>query len=465
MTMTQRIQTVGSYLIPCVFINIVFAYATGRFGIFMLTDSVSYFSTAYNLSTQYTFVQFDGFNQSNFAPLYSMILSVPGFLGVNIYQFAWWLNLLSLNFIIFMNGVLIKEANYKHGASLIFAAAATAYFPFQMAYVFALSETLFIAFSLAFIYCLAGYFKGQHIYMAAVCMALLCLQRYAALMFFPFVLLFLIKRNIKDALLFSVISLLPISCWFARNFMQSGNVIGEHQFANKLSFAGMLDNLHRAANTLSVSPRECVATVAVLILWTITGYAIFKRSNLYWVKCMFTFSTGYIVLLFFQAGISFVEMPRYLSIIWIPCILSIGVCLNQFFNRKWIVSFFFVLVLLQSVLIVNKARMFHDSGAGYSSSKWQHVSVSAFGPQKVSHSNFPAFVWLNTDQPCNYSWFRKDAINPMPDSCTLLWFNQKEMDKLLYSPSELSQYYNLSVIGVVADDTLYSLSKKRKEDL
>ncbi|MBU1708643.1 MAG: glycosyltransferase family 39 protein [Proteobacteria bacterium] len=236
---------ITSYQIPptvlCVFIISVFSLfgfiimslATNN-GLGLSVDSMSYVDSARNLLQGKGFASFSG--NGHFPPFYPMLLAVSGIFFNNILDGAAILHaLLFCVNIAFAGYIMFRES----GNSLIAACLASIVIltsPTMLnVHSMAWSEPLFLLLSVAGLYLLSNYlksFKKKTLAGAAILTALAVLTRYAGVANVAagcVAIIFLSRQQTKQkvfgVLIFSVLSVLPISLWVFKNYLLAGSVV------------------------------------------------------------------------------------------------------------------------------------------------------------------------------------------------------------------------------------------------
>ena len=224
----------------------IYTTANGPWG---YTDPVIYISTARSLDHGLGFGYYEG--NANFtpisleAPFYSVILSVIGLFGVNLVVAARWLNILAFVFSIFLAGWIFFRFTRAPALGII-ASILMCAFPYMVVmFSSAYSEPLFILVFLTGGTCLLIYLqkgKPRFLILSALLVGLIPLARYAGLGIIAAgaisVLLFAAGRawsRTKKALLFLLVSSLPILAWLGWVYLSTPNSLGGRSVGVELS--------------------------------------------------------------------------------------------------------------------------------------------------------------------------------------------------------------------------------------
>jgi hypothetical protein len=393
------------------FLNFLLWLGFSGYGIGLNVDSANYFSVAQSLSLGEGFVQFDHFEYLNAPPLYPILLSVGYFLGLDIFIYALVLQFVFLNLSLFFL--------YKLGALLFsgwtqvlaFCVSAISYFSFAQVFLFALSEAGFVALLLGYIYFLFR-FEPKDLWFAAMLFALLVMQRYAAWFLLPGIVVYgiLHKKSMLPLLGHFIPALLLTALWWYRNSLVGESALGEHELGSKLSIAAIWVNLEAVFKGI-ISGDKLYAGVGLFILCLFLGIAnwwLLKDRLLQVSRLILLMAIGFFGLLLLEEGLSMVQLPRYLAVLWMPLMLLPTLFLLQWKAVAklggWVL---FMGVLVQTVLIGRIQYQCSLRGAGgFHTAQWQAFANLPELEQLQEGdlvSNFPDMVWWLTGKKCLYS--------------------------------------------------------------
>jgi hypothetical protein len=314
----------------------------------------------------------------------------------------------------------------------------------------AMSEPAYLVLQLATLAALARYLAEQKkwaLVAAAVLAGLAYLTRYVGIALIGaggVALLFLGQRSfrqkLKDALLFGLISVLPILLWYLRNWLLTGSMTNRAAFFHLPTFA----QIQRGLITLSLwyFPATVPGSVRILLFALGMGALLivfvgwFRRSNPFsaqaftadrpfqfvflltlYVACYLAFL--FASLTFFDASTRLnirILSPCYsLAVVWALIVLWYGLLGRQ---RAWLRIGIFVLALGLISLnlgraLVNAADM-RINGSGFTGKSWQTsetiTSLAELPPGTVIFSNRAFPIYFITGRPSNSIPERVDVV-------------------------------------------------------
>lgn len=483
--------------------------ATSAYGAAADADSAAYVSAARSLLAGHGFVMYDGTPLVNFAPLYSMVLAAFGLSGLDPLDAACFVNAIGFAGIIVVSGLWMHWHTGSTVVALLGALVALLAMPLILVSVFVASETLFILLALLFIlaleYAIASGRRSALI-AAAIIAALAALERYigVALLFTGLALILLqrnkpVVRKLVDAVLFGVIGCLPLSVWYARNYVATGTLAGVR--ATPISSPG--DNIFYAFDTVNAwfAPGLNPAIVRFIVI----GLPLVAMLTLLCIKSagdrgahgVTSVSRLLPVLWFVLVYVTFLTVSstlvaydridsRLLSPIYMPLLLLIlysGWALSKLVHRQdlrrtlhWCLTVIFVLWLAYPVIAsqtTSGETVATGGGGGYTSANWRNSSLIAYLKQHPLSgrviSNAPFTVYLLTGISARMSPRKMEYRSSEPvtidlvllkqalvseDDISLVWFNREESARL-YSAQELGALTSMEVITTTVDGALY----------
>lgn len=251
-------------------------------------------------------------------------------------------------------------------------------------------------------------------------------------------------------------TLIFCSLWFFRNFWVANRFLGDHQVFDKLNPGALFENIQLVFYSLLSQPAKLV--IALLFLFgffaswffvmntTHQNHKIRRISNWF-----YTLIGTYILLLLFQTNISLNQLPRYLSIIWVPTVLIVPVLVQKlsklgFFKLNLAQILLFLFAGIQLGLIGRKAMVASKEGAGgFQTKSWQDPNMKKLLISQVTDekkmSNFPDYIWLTTHKKCSYTMFLKENRNDylqkniQANSC--IWFKDSSRASFMVPENEL----------------------------
>jgi len=261
--------------------------ATGPHGTGTTSDTASYFAVAEHLLQGRGFTGYDGNPYSSWPPLFPMMLSVGGLLGMEASAAARWINVLA--FAITVGALAVWLRDRMHSGFLRWAAPCFFLFayPLLRVSIHAWTEPLFVLFSSLFLLILARgpAERGRAAFAALVLLATLAwLDRYVGITLVGTGALILLleggggfARRLGRAVLFGALaSLLPL-IWILRNMALTGAPAGERS-PSTFSF---LTNLQSALKQMGwwIVPERLGAPGGILALLAVLAFLLVVGSR------------------------------------------------------------------------------------------------------------------------------------------------------------------------------------------
>lgn len=208
-------------------------------GIGLYSDSVVYIGVARNLLRGEGVTYFDDNGQmapvTHYAPLYPLIVSSVGLVGIDPLEGARWVNALLFASNVMLAGLIVFASTRSFAASVAASLFAATAFPMVQIHSTALTEPLCLFLGFLGLYLLALHLNGSKqaiLYLSALLMALSSLTRYAGMVFILTGAAALIwlnnwswKTKLSRASIFFGISALPLLAWIVRNSVSAGNAV------------------------------------------------------------------------------------------------------------------------------------------------------------------------------------------------------------------------------------------------
>ncbi|MDZ4668641.1 MAG: hypothetical protein SGJ00_12275 [bacterium] len=414
------------------------------YGIGLSVDSANYFSVAQSLSEGKGFLQFDNFAYLNAPPLYPILLSTAYFLGLNPLSFALVLQFAFFNLSLFFYVKILRLWFSGWHLLLVFGFGAGSYFNFAHVYLFALSEAGAVTFLLAYLFFLVRA-KPKDLWFGAVFFSLLVLQRYVGWFLLPGIALFwfLEKRRAWDLVWHLLPAMMLAGLWFCRNALLGTNALGEHQVASKLNLLAFGENTKAILQGI-LSGNKLFAAILMFLVCMAFGFWNLKilhgkmrKVNL----LVLLMGLGFLLLLLLEEHLSMAQLPRYLSILWMPLMLLPALFLLHWTRMgtqgKWVLV---AMILVQTVGVWKQQYHCRIAGAGgFNAPKWQ--AYKGMGHlQRLQEgdlvSNFPDMVWWLTGKKCQYSPFLGEAKRDYEKrgvlkGKVLIWFKDSSRDAVM----------------------------------
>jgi hypothetical protein len=426
-------------------LNFILLIGVSAYGIGLNVDSANYFSVAQNLARGFGFLQFDGFPFLNAPPLYSLMLAPAYLLNLNPFIYAIVLQLVFFNVSIFYLHKIIENEIEPGLKNLVFWVVAGSYFSYLHVFIFALSEAGFVSLLLPWTYYVLVQNKQGNT-ASSILFALMSLQRYSLWLMLPGVLFFWFKQKRNLAYIFFQIAptIFVSAIWWMRNYLIAGNPIGEHALDKKISFISFLENLQTLFNGV-LSLQSLFAGPALFLICLLIGIIslfFYQEKRRPVILLVVSISLSLFLFLMLQQDLSMVQLPRYLSILWLLVLLLPILGLNQLRkNNKFAVAFLFLIAMMQTIAVSRQMYLLSKNGAGgYNSVVWKkqfdaHPLVLSKMASFGLISNYPDIVWWVTGKPCVYTPFKYenkvDFYRRVGESQVLIWFNSDSRNEIM----------------------------------
>ena len=206
------------------------------YGVLLNADGIIYISVARNLLEGEGFVDWQGHDYVNWAPLWPTLLALFSLPGLDPHDVAGFVNAGAFGLTIFISGSWLRR--HIESRFLIVWTCLAIMLPITLVYhaATAFSETVFILFATLSLIAMYEFLNGGRkslLFWAAALGALAWLTRYSGVtVVFASVLLLALDRNpaplerAKRAAVYSVVSAAPICLWMLRNLSLMGHPMG-----------------------------------------------------------------------------------------------------------------------------------------------------------------------------------------------------------------------------------------------
>lgn len=370
-------------------------------------------------------------------PLYPIILSFGGLLGIDIIVFSRWLSALLFGANILLISYIVKKITHSIWLSAFCAIIMITSVVVLGIHLMAWSEPLFIFFGYLGFYLIVNYLKEKRkllFYIAAILLGLTFLTRYAGLTFIIsciLAILFLnnerIKKRIIDAAIFMAISCIPTGIWIVRT-MYVREILSVRSF---IFHPVLLINIKTTISNISkwllpeVIPGKIrVAVAGVFLILIITGFVILirklkqKNNNLVqklsikFVLLNTIFIVIYLLFIVFSKSFLDFHIPirdfRILSPVFISTLIIIIYFLKLlfiYFNSNRIVKIVVSVVCIifigfYIVNCINLVRPMYNNGKGYEGRDWKLSAtmeeLKKYPESNIIYSNGPDVIYLLT---------------------------------------------------------------------
>jgi hypothetical protein len=499
----------------------VVLWSTGRNGIGESPDSISYIDGAKSIHA----ALFGGNREAqhrlpwiqriypdvHFPPLYPAMLSVPLFMGVDIFEGARWLNAIIFLLTALTIGVTTWACTKK---SLLPAAASIALFLFSTGmiqlYTYALSEPAFNLFAL-----LACLFLAGHLYRpnwrllaaSSIALAMALLTRYAGIfLLVPMILALLcLQRSslgvrLKACALLLLAGLSPLVLWCLRNYWMAHSATGRplamhlidpiflRQFAATLSdfwFPLPLREFIRFPLLLI----GCLLALVVFIPMmrrASRSAPTFKEVLLPLIGLFMVFDVFFLIV-----SISIADAYTPLDYRILSPILIFGVVfVSAVFGsrgavgvRRFVRPGYMVFVLIITCFNIGRATplmiKMHGEGIGYASSSWRNSAAMAYIrslPDSIPvFSNCPDGILFLTGRKSRFipRMISTYTRNPNPDfareiawlhnrvvrnGAVIVYFNAASWRYYLPTLQDMRDSYRFPVLAELNDGTVFGVA-------
>lgn len=372
------------------------------------------------------------------------------------------------------------------------------------------SEPLYICLTLATFVCAVYYIStGSPVWLIllAVLTAMAALTRYIGITLIPLGVLIIIFRRkgaVRPAFphlsAFLVISALPLSLWFIRNYIVSGTLAG----ARPSSIFTLSQNLKFTVNVVlswyipsSVLEQPLVPVIAGLVIIVLLAVRTIKvrRQTVQVppvvISVFLVYVIFYVTFLVISSTITATDAidNRLLSPVFVPIALTLlyltGMLLEPLKSLLPQKSVEGLLVLLVFLMLISPIKVFvpsvHEYLAqgvpGYNDKAWkesetiQSLYAHGIASGDVVYTNQPDALYLLAGinarwSPMNHAYNSPDVLQRIDDlrghwppvgKAYLVWFNRNW--DFLFTPQELQTSARLEAIAQLDDGVIYAVTK------
>lgn len=388
--------------------------ATTSYGVGLSSDSVSYISSAQNISDGYGYVNHVGKPITVFPPLFSAVLAVIGQGQLQLDIVARYLNAILFGLLVGLSANWMLTKTNSPALSLIGTAAVIFSRPLVEVSVYAWSEPLFIILALMAMLQMAQFSTTENyqpIALAGVFTALACLTRYAgvSLIITGALLLVLERRKsslsrwIKRLFVFSTIAIVPLCLWLVRNYLISGGLTGDRSASNRSLTTNIgltVDIITNWALPSRIPITLRAAIVGFLLIALISTIIFAHRRNIVQIDSRLYKQLLPILLFiplysaFLITSVSITNLSpidnRYLAPIYVPVVLLGIFFLNEIRHiitlsvSGQVVKYAFLLALVAWLIypvrnVTGLVRWYYTNGVeGFHSAEWVNSEVIAY---------------------------------------------------------------------------------------
>jgi len=487
-----------------------------NYGIGLSPDSIDYLATANNLLIGKGFLSFDAQPLIYWPPGYPILLFLFSYsFNITTTVSAIYLNALLFGLIIYKSGMILTKYINSNSIIIIGLLAVLFSLPIFSMTLWAWSEMLFIFLVVWYLHFIVSYIEKSDLMsflMIVVITALLILTRYIGIVFIPSTIITLLiynKENLKkiiiSIILYSVLSVIPISIWLLRNYLVSETFFGKRGTTRNSIFSNVDITIERILGWyipeyfINLKLFFLVIVTMTIVFLVLLAAKKIKYENLSLKvnkRIIVVFSlliSNYIFAIILISSLRSLDPidSRLLSPIYIPFTLLSLVVLQALYNRIYsfgnykIVFFcFLILLITKPVSSTLEAVVYHhNNGAGYSGGSWQKNNTEkwlkdikkSYMKDSVIYSNDPYVVYflLNTyakwspiksfgDSDDFYSHLTElKGVWPQEKKAYLVWIRQRKFQhRSLYTPEELQTISEMEIIDSSDIGSVYFVKTK-----
>jgi 4-amino-4-deoxy-L-arabinose transferase-like glycosyltransferase len=404
-----------------------------KWGIGISPDSVTYIKASDNFLNGLGLYLSPDKPMTHYPPLYSLALSIGGFLGTTLLDWARYLHI----FFYCANTSLIWLIIHKDTCSSTvsaFIGTAVALSSSLMIHIHSVawSEPLFIFMALAGLIFLLEFFKAtklKHLAVSGLLIGLALLTRYSGVVLFitclSGIIVFATNRKLTgktfhNVIIFSLCGMIPISLWFIRNFMLANTLTNRSLDFHPIT----VNHINKAVATFSEwlqfpQRTPAIFTISILIILITASFAasviLFQKQNnikkkipgshiAYLPLLSHSFIFIYFSLLMITISFFDAHTPldhRIMSPVFILYLIGItsltyNILLVYSFPPKSIFPLILILLLFIVLQIKETSYLvtdFYNNGRGYTGREWKTSEAVFFA------KNLPQGTTIFTNAP------------------------------------------------------------------
>ncbi len=475
---------------------------TQRYGVGLSPDSANYVAAARSLLAGQGYHHFDGTVCTHWPPLLPTLLAIPGLAGVGPIVAARWLNALAFGGIVFFAGHLFAQCTASRATAVLGTLSVLLSASLLAISSMAWSEPVFTLLVVLFVLCLARFARTQNwTTLLALCAlaALACLQRYAGITVIAAGAVAIaivvpaasLGQRLKRAVVFCLLSSLPLALWFLRNQLLARQPTGFHHLDWRSigemvrPLVGILDLMAIWFSSKIPSGVAGAAVVGSMLLLSAAAVVLFrwKRDERRDRKAVLLWSAGLFVLVYTVfiacsgAGLLWNPEPRHAAPVYVFVMLLVFVGMEDLFRllgkwsggRPWFPALCLVLMALWLLHPYRHAsrtirRAMRNGVEGYHNKVWAQSELFRWlrvnpldGPV---YSNVPDALYLLTETrakitPHHYMDIA-DFSREMTSSPTnyVVW-SHNLCWPYLYDLRELASRWRLEPVAEFPDGAVY----------
>ena len=474
------------------------------------SDSVVYVGVARNLLRGAGVTYFDENGQmapvTHYGPLYPLMVSGLGLVGIDPLEGVRWLNALLFASNILLAAWIVFASTHSVAASIAASFLAATAFPMVQIHSTALTEPLCLFLGFLGLYLMAQYINGCKqgmLYLSALSIALSNLTRYAGLIFIltgAGALIWLNNWNWKTKLLrasvFFVLSALPLLAWVIRNTLSAGTAVNRTVAVHLPGIKDLGSALEAVCLWLfpvvvfgeAVWPRLLILLLVTSVLsWSAIKMALLN-SRLHQI-CMLFF-VGYVAFVLasrslLDAAIPFdtrMLAPAYfaamiivVSAVWVGRKRPLT---NMSLLGRISIYVMFMLSALQAIPAMAWLKVSYSSGLGLAAKGWKDSeSMQFIGRLDATtpvYTNAPDLIYMFRDRLTYILPRRLDPYSRLPNGKyeievaemkrnlrdkhgVVVYFDAESREWFLPSLKDLETKIGLRVISAESDPVVYGI--------
>lgn len=482
-----------------------------RWGIGLGPDSLVYIGVARSLLSGNGVTYLNDIGEfspvNHYPPLYPSMIAGLALTGMDPLIAARWMNAFFFAGNVILVSSIAFASTRSYGASLAAAFLVFTSFPMVQIHSMAWSEPLFVFFGFSGLFLLALYLQRSQRWIlcaSALSIALSCLARYAGIAFVwigAFGIFFLSlrdgKKRVVDAILFSILSSLPLMAWASRSLWLAGSATNRALGFHPPGFQDLITALDSVclwifpAGILEapVWARITSLGMVLLLVFRFAGKKGFPktRSN----QIIGSFLLGYAIFIFiarscFDRAVSFdtrILAPSYVAaMILVVSVMAHWIKTNasNSLSSARFLFYFFVMTVAVTQMTTGFAWWRHGyaNGIGFTDVVWKNSEVLKFVNTVESSTaiftNVPDVIYMLTGRRTAMIPRKVDPKSRLPNgqypfeiaymkdemkktNGVVVYFNAEQRLWYLPSASELQRDAGLRLVALKKDGYIYQL--------
>jgi len=485
---------------------LVVLLATSKYGVGLSPDSANYLASSRNLLSGGGLVCADGTQMVSWPPLFPVILSLLGRLGVEPWDGARFVNAFAFGLTVYMSGLLFRKVLVSRMLVLAAIAAVLLSPALVSVSVMAWTELLFALLLVLYLGRLYAFISGGR----TSTFALLCLvtvlagfQRYmgASLILSGALAMLIVmsrvsaKRRAVYALVYGLVCGVPILLWLARNYRLTNTFTGSRPSALTAVWPAVSGVFAEVAGWLAPhAPRvhaAWVAPVAGAVLCVGCGYLVRRASTSTDKTRSGMLHVAVLVAAVYIAAVLAVvsrdavsQLPRFIAPLF-PLAVMLAMEAAEYLARR-------LAAHLRRGLLADRALLFlyagwlayaafqtivltrdwtRDGAGGYNTRAWRESETVRWlrdhpPPGDVISNGPDALRVLAGTNARMTPRFESTSGQPLPPHVPtpvyLVWFHRIGRP-YLYRPDELAQHYGLVLVQGLTDGDVFYVVKPESE--